>query len=253
MKTSSPKAWAPTTPPFVHTWIHHGFVTIKDEKMSKSLNNFLTIREVLRDHTPEALRFFVFSSHYRTPLDYSENALKDAQLGLARLYSCLADLSQLPSGDGHGQPVATVAERQKIESLPERFQQAMDNDFNTAQAFGHLFDAVKPLNRIRQALPKNPAPTDLALLQQGARSLKELANILGLLRQDPIAFGREIRHRQLAAVEISAAEIDELIQARLSARSAKNWARADEIRDELLAKHILLKDGPEGTSWQVDS
>ncbi|MEW6674372.1 MAG: cysteine--tRNA ligase, partial [Thermodesulfobacteriota bacterium] len=161
--------------PFVSTWIHHGFVTIKDEKMSKSLGNFLTIREILEKYPAEVLRFFVFSTHYRTPLDFSETAMKDAETGLNRLYTCLAEIAGLPGqGDADAKAVAGKKNITKIESLIDRFTQAMDNDFNSAQAMGHVFEVVKALNTIRQALPDKPADSYLALLRSGADRIREV-------------------------------------------------------------------------------
>ncbi|HSH14291.1 MAG TPA: cysteine--tRNA ligase, partial [Desulfurivibrionaceae bacterium] len=122
--------------PFARNWIHHGFVTISDEKMSKSLGNFLTIREVLAAHHQEVLRFFVFTTHYRNPLDYSETALKDSAVGLERLYSAIAALKNLPVAATQAAPSISTEERGKLATLEERFQEAMDNDLNTAQALG---------------------------------------------------------------------------------------------------------------------
>jgi cysteinyl-tRNA synthetase len=238
--------------PFVNYWIHHGFVTIKDEKMSKSLGNFLTIREVLKNYSAEVLRLFVFSTHYRNPLDYSDTVMKDTVSGLNRLYNCLADIQSLPSeGDGAANPQISPKDRQKIETLPQRFQQAMDNDFNTAQALATIFEAVKTLNRLRQSLPTNPAAPDLQLLHQGAITIQELAAIMGLLTQDPVTFIKREQEKVLANLDIDEEQIQKLIEERTLARSEKHWARADEIRNELLVHHIELNDGPQGTTWTV--
>jgi len=237
---------------FVKYWVHHGFVTIKDEKMSKSLGNFLTIREVLDRFAPEALRLFIFSTHYRNPLDYSEAAMLDAVAGLNRLYTCLAEIEQLPAG-GNDQAASAVskADREKIETLAERFLKAMDNDFNSAQALGHLFEGVKLLNKIRQHLPGKPASLDLQLLKQGARTTREMANTLGLLSEEPVQFMHKEQEKILKTLAITPEEIEKGIADRTEARATKNWARADEIRDRLLSQGIELKDGPTGTSWQV--
>ncbi|MDH5297827.1 MAG: cysteine--tRNA ligase [Desulfobulbaceae bacterium] len=241
-----------TGDPFAKYWIHHGFVTIKDEKMSKSLGNFLTIREVLDRFQPEALRLFVFSTHYRTPLDYSEASLHEATSGLDRLYACLAEIEQLTAeGCDSGITVASPKEAQKIATLTDRFLKAMDNDFNTAQGLGHIFDAVKTLNRIRQSLPDSPATTDLALLRKGAEVIKTLGGTMGLLGEDPVCYIENKQKAILAELDIDAAAIDRLIEERNQARQTKNWARADEIRDQLLARRIELKDGPSGTTWHV--
>ena len=242
-----------TGAPFARHWIHHAFVTIKNEKMSKSLHNFLTIREVLADHHPEALRMMVFSTHYRHPLDFSDGALQDAQQGINRLYNCLADCDQLPLGLDGVPAQAKQEEIDAINTLTDRFCEAMDNDFNTAQGLGVLFDGAKALNRIRQTLPKKPAKADIALLQKGAENIAQLASILGLLRQKPADFFDEQQACHLKAVSMSKEEVQSLIDERLAARARKEWARADEIRDLLLQKQIELKDSPQGTTWKVAS
>ncbi|MBA3016008.1 MAG: cysteine--tRNA ligase [Desulfobulbaceae bacterium] len=236
---------------FVNYWIHHAFVTISNEKMSKSLHNFLTIREVLQDHHPEALRLMVFSTHYRHPLDFSDSALQDAQTGVKRLYNCLADCQQLPAGH-EGVPISAKPEEViAVNSLNQRFCEAMDNDFNTAQALGVLFDGAKAINRIRQSLPKKPAVADISLLKSGAEMLVSLADILGLLRQDPVSFFAKQQTAHLKNIAMTEDELLALITERLAAKARKDWARADEIRDQLLAKKIELKDGANGTTWVV--
>jgi len=237
---------------FVNIWVHNGFVTINDEKMSKSLGNFLTIRDLLAQYQPEALRLFVFSTHYRNPLDYSEAAMQDAVTGLDRLYTCLAEIAQITaSGNPTAKPEATVKEIEKIESLTERFQEAMNNDFNTAQALGHIFEIVKILNRIKQALPSNPATTDLDLLRKASTTIRELAGLIGLLRQEPSLYLNCQQQKILAGLDISKESIEQLIQDRLTARRQKDWARADAIRGQLLSHNIELKDGANGTAWSV--
>jgi cysteinyl-tRNA synthetase len=236
--------------PFARNWLHHGFVTIKDEKMSKSLGNFLTIREVLARHHQEVLRLFVFSTHYRNPLDYSEAALRDSAAGLERLYSCVAAVEELSAAAGP-EPVLTEAEKARLATMTERFREVMDNDFNTAQALGVLFESVKDLNRLRQQLPSPPAPADVEFLREAVAQLKTLGAIMGLLTEPPAAFLRRLREQELSALTIAAEEIERLIAERRQARSDKNWQRADEIRNYLLTAGIELNDGPEGTSWQV--
>ena len=239
--------------PFVRHWIHHAFVTISNEKMSKSLHNFLTIREVLEDHHPEALRLMVFSTHYRHPLDFSDTTLQDAQMGINRLYNCLADCEQLPPGHDGTPAQAQQDEIESLTTLPQRFCEAMDNDFNTAQGLGILFDAAKTINRIRQTLPKKPAKGDIALLQNSAQMISKLAGILGLLRQPPAAFFAEQQSQHLHSVAMTPDELQALIEQRLEAKARKDWTRADQIRNDLLAKQIELKDGPQGTTWKVAS
>ena len=237
---------------FVRTWIHHGFVTIRDEKMSKSLNNFLTIRDLLEHYHPEILRFFVFSTHYRNPLDFSETAMQDATSGLMRLYKSIAVVDALDgAAAGNDAPIATDKDRQTLGTLEQKFQKAMDNDFNTAQAQSVLFDAIKIMNRISQNLPGAPAADDIALLRQGRDTVRKIAAVMGLLMENASTFLAAQKEKMLAAIDIDETSIDNLIEERTRARAAKDWSRSDEIRDQLLAHNIELKDGPEGTSWSV--
>ena len=238
--------------PFANLWMHHGFVTIKDEKMSKSLGNFLTIRDVLHLYPAEVLRLFIFSTQYRNPLDFTEAALQDAGTGLDRMYECLAGIAGIDE-PGDAQPVISAKDRKKIESLRSRFESAMDNDFNTAQALGLLFDAVKVLNKGTRMLPATPAAEDVHLLRQGGADMQELAGLLGVLQQDPVLYVRQKKQQLLAALDLSAEQINALIVKRNAARDAKDWAASDAVRDELLAHHIELHDGPDGTTWDVKS
>ncbi|MCW5206896.1 cysteine--tRNA ligase, partial [Desulfobulbus sp. F5] len=239
--------------PFAQLWMHHGFVTVKDEKMSKSLGNFLTIRDVLREYPAEVLRLFLFSTQYRNPLDFNETALRDAETGLDRMYDCLAKIAgRDETAGGTEQPRISGKDREKIISLRQQFVAAMDNDFNTAQALGHLFDAVKLLNKAARLLLDQPGNVDdLAVLRQGAADLRELAGLLGLLGHDPVQHLRQKKEKLLAVVSLSEAEINELIARRNAARERKDWAASDAVRDELLAHKIELQDGPDGTDWSV--
>ncbi len=238
---------------FASSWIHHGFVTISDVKMSKSLGNFLTIRDILSNYHPEILRFFIFSTHYRNPLDFSESAMQNATIGLERLYECVAGIDTIDPENSSTESSSTLlpADIEKIESMETRVQQAMDNDFNTAQAQGIFFDSAKILNRIRKALPEKPAQKDIDFLKNGAKTLKLLADIMGLLRIDAREYLAISKEKMVAELDIAPSEIEALIEERYRCRKEKNWPRSDEIRDQLLAGNIVLKDGPDGTSWSV--
>jgi len=241
-----------TGSPFVNIWVHHGFVTIKDEKMSKSLGNFFTIRDVLERFRPEALRLFVFSTHYQSPLNYSEAAIQDAEAGLERLYECLAEIAKLPEfGAVDKGSVISKKDAAKLASLEERFQKVMDNDFNTAQAIALFFDAVKILNKIIRALPGTPSQHDLDLLRNAGSKIRELAGIMGLLVEDPVEHVKALQDKLLDKLGLDPESIEGLILERNVARQNKDWARGDAIRDELLAKGVELKDGPEGTTWKM--
>jgi len=237
--------------PFANLWMHHGFVTIKDEKMSKSLGNFLTIRDVLKQYEPEVLRLFIFSTHYRNPLDFTETALQDARSGLERMYECLAQVDGLPAEGSAGPSRIVDKDRQGLESLATRFHAAMDNDFNTAQALAHLFDAVKVFNKLLRILPEHPAVEDVRLLRSAAAVFRDLASVLGLVQRDPATVVAANKAKVMAAIDLSEEEIQRLIDKRNQARASKDWAASDEVRDYLLAHRIVLKDSPEGTTWEV--
>jgi cysteinyl-tRNA synthetase len=220
--------------------------------MSKSLGNFLTIRDALERFSPEGLRLFVFSTHYRSPLNYSEEAVQDAETGLERLYGCLAEIAQLPApGDAGTGSVVSQKDMAKLTGLEERFKKVMDNDFNTAQAIAQLFDAIKILNKIIRALPGEPGQDDLDVLHNTGDTIKELAGIMGLLVEDPVTHVTAIQNNLLKTLDLDTEAIERLIQERSLARQNKDWARGDAIRDELLARGVELKDGPEGTAWKV--
>jgi cysteinyl-tRNA synthetase len=239
--------------PFVTTWVHHGFVTIRDEKMSKSLGNFLTIRDILSHYHPEILRFFVFSTQYRNPLDFSESAMQNAATGLERLYECVAVVEDLDSdgAEEHALSVLLDGDKEKIGTMEERFQSAMDNDFNTAQAQGIFFDSIKAINRSVKNLPSPPAQADIIFLKNGISTLKKLADIMGLLREDAREYLTAKKQQLLSKITIDETVIKAMIAERNQCRKEKQWQRSDEIRDELLANSIELKDGPTGTEWTV--
>ena len=243
---------------FVRYWLHNGFVNINAEKMSKSLGNFFTIREVLKQYDPETLRFFILSAHYRSPIDFSDQNLEEAQSGLERIYACLAALDDLlsheqpPSGSnsfGGLSPVGLELQERLNQFLP-RFVEAMDDDFNAAQALGVLFETVRCANRFLAESGEVTPPSRLLLVQ--ARELfSEAGGVLGLFATAPALWLEQIKAGKACRIDILPEEIEGLIAERVEARRAKNFKRGDEIRDLLLAKGIQLLDSPQGTTWNV--
>jgi len=239
------QAEAATGKPFVKYWLHNGFVNINAEKMSKSLGNFFTIKEVLDRYDAEVLRFFLLSAHYRSPIDFSDQNLKDAEAGLERIYKALAGIGERLSAGGEPTAGDGVTElEEKCAAFAGRFAEAMDDDFNTALALGHLFDLVRSINK---ALPAAPAE----LLKRVKEEVAAMALILGVVDSEPVAFMQRLKDRKTTEMEISTEEIEQLIAERAEARKAKDFKRGDEIRDSLLQKGIVLLDSAQGTTWQV--
>ncbi|MBL8527543.1 MAG: cysteine--tRNA ligase [Burkholderiales bacterium] len=220
---------------FVNYWMHNGFVRVDEEKMSKSLGNFFTVREVLAKFAPEVVRFFILRAHYRSPLNYSDQHLVDARHALTRLYTALKGID------------APAVDIDWNEQRARHFREAMNDDFNTPEALAVLFEIANELNRSR-------APEDAALL-------KALGGVLGLLQQDPSSFlqGKPLTHVEAThtlpiswtTAELTENRIAKLIEARSDARKAKNFVEADRIRKELLDAGIVLEDKPGGvTEWR---
>ncbi|MBU5638094.1 cysteine--tRNA ligase [Geomonas sp. Red69] len=231
--------------PFVKYWLHNGFVNINAEKMSKSLGNFFTIKEVLERYDAEVLRFFLLSAHYRSPIDFSDQNLKEAELGLERIYKALAGIDErLAAGTDHAPTEESAELEEKCSSIAARFVEAMDDDFNTAMALGHVFDLVRSINR---ALPVSP----LELLARVKQEVANIAATLGVCDSVPAEYLQRMKDRKTSEMEIPVEEIEALIAERAEARKAKNFKRSDEIRDLLLEKNIVLLDSAQGTTWKV--
>lgn len=243
---------------FVRYWLHNGFVNINAEKMSKSLGNFFTIREVLKKYDPETLRFFILSAQYRSPIDFSDQNLEEAQSGLERIYSCLAALDECLNTASCSAEIAVIESlsqigqelQDKVDQCLPRFTEAMDDDFNTAQALGVLFEIVRATNRFI-AETKELTPLTLSLLAHVRHLFGEVGSILGLFANDPAGWLDTIKTAKAGQIAVSSEEIERLIVERAEARAAKNFKRSDEIRDLLLAQGIQLLDTAQGTTWDV--
>lgn len=210
---------------FVNYWMHNGFVRINEEKMSKSLGNFFTVREILERYRPEEVRYFILTSQYRSPLNYDDEHLDNARAALTRFYTALRGLPGAEPAGG--------------EAFRERFRQAMDDDFNTPEALAVLFDLAREINRVRDE--------DEARAAGLGAQLRRLGGVLGILQDDPEQY---LRGGAGEAAGLTDEQIERLLQKRIQARKAKDWAEADRIRDELQAAGIILEDGPGTTTWR---
>lgn len=225
---------------FARYWVHNGFVTVESEKMSKSLGNFLTIRDALDQYHPEVLRLFLLSKHYRSPLDFSKKDVLNLQSGLVRIYRTLARLEEMA-----GPPAPPRFDAQA--PFTDQFIRLMNDDLNTAGAVGLIFEKVREMNRAMDA--GGHQHTVMEQLRQDRGDLLWAAGVLGLLQERPAAF-----FEQMAGVSAGPdqAAIHRLVDERTEARARKDWASADEIRDRLKAMGVVLEDGPTGTTWRLD-
>lgn len=215
---------AATGKPYANAWMHCGMIRINGEKMSKSLNNFFTIRDVLEKYHPEVVRYLLVASHYRSAINYSEDSLRDAKGALERFYHALRGLPRVPASGG--------------DAFVERFTAAMNDDFGTPEACAVLFDLVREINRVRES--------DRAAAAGLAGRLRELGDVLGVLQLEADDF-----LRAGAEGKVDAAQVEGLIQARLQARADKNWGESDRIRDQLTAMGVVLEDSKGGTTWRL--
>jgi len=229
--------------PFARYWMHNGFVNINNEKMSKSLGNFLLIKDILQAYHPETVRLFLLSSHYRSPIDFSDQNLKEAEKALDKVYAVARRMDR-EAGFGDPDPSPPAG------TYWQEFCEAMDDDFNTAKGVGILFNLLKEVNRILDDGGKSatPARTALATLWN---DLKRMAGVLGILQQSWQGYFEKRSHDQLRNLTIDPATIEALVAERTAARKQKNWKRADEIRQELERAGILLEDKPDGTHWKA--
>ncbi len=246
---------AATGKPFVRYWIHNGFVNINREKMSKSLGNILTVKEILKNWHPEVIRLFILSTHYRSPIDFSLESLQEAKVRLDRFYATLKAIKDEMKNPLHSQrnvpPSSLSAFQRTIESFQAKFEEAMDDDFNTAQALGYLHDLQRQLNHLLDISRGQPIPEILLLLEQGLDQFTKTGWVFGLFCEDPLQYFDRERREGLKRLGLSEEEVLRSIEERESARKEKDWRRADEIRHALLLKGIILEDTPSGTNWKL--
>jgi cysteinyl-tRNA synthetase len=236
---------------FCRFWVHTGFVRINTEKMSKSLGNFVTLRDIYASYLPEVLRFFLVSAHYRSPLDYSHAAMDEAEKGLRRLYAAMESAAQALSRTKWSGAALPAGVSEELSRLEAGYAEAMDDDLNTAAALGHVFGMARLVNRVLEdkALAKCKDTPDL--LRRFLADMAGYARVLGVFATDPAEFRTRLKAGRLSRTGIDAARVEALVAERQAARANKDFSRSDAIRDELAALGVEGKDTPAGPEWDV--
>ena len=234
--------------PPVRTWIHNGFVNIDKEKMSKSLGNFFTLRDIYKRHHPEVLRLFLISSHYRSPIDFSEKNLEDAEKVLTRLYESIASAEEALE-KACSNNIANLEDKIRAHELTQKFKEAMDDDFNTAVAVALFNESLRNLNRFVTESSSNVDKLESIAVELGA--LKSAGKVLGLFSRTPDQFEKEIFALKNEQKGLDTEKIESLIADRTHARTTKDWAKADQCRDELTQMGVVLEDTADGTLWKI--
>jgi cysteinyl-tRNA synthetase len=243
---------------YAKVWMHNGIVRINAEKMSKSLKNFVTLRDMLQAVEPEVIRTFMLDTHYRSPVDYNAEQLADAEYLSERIYAALHRLDgfvgddDVPSSTPEVEALPQLC--QKVHSalcgLRERFISTMDEDFNTAGALGHVCSTVRAVNRLFSKGDEAELLAAKPLLALARRDLRELGGAIGLFQDDPAAYLARLRGRRAAKLDVDVATVTQLVDERNEARQTRDWERADALRDKLDAIGVELLDSPEGTTWR---
>jgi len=231
--------------PFVNYWIHNGFVNINQEKMSKSLGNFLMIKDVLKTYHPEVVRLFLLSNHYRSPIDFTEMAMDEASKGLEKMYALLLRVDNTMGIDS----------TQNIESGDcwQEFCEAMNDDFNSARGIGIIFDTVHTVNRLLDQYENNGSDQIKNTIQCGLADIRKAGSILGILLEKPHEYFDKKQTQVLEQKSVDPTMIVKMVEERNAARKAKDWKKADQIRDQLADMNVILEDRPEGTIWKINN
>ena len=231
---------------FVRYWVHNGFVNINQEKMSKSLGNFKMIKDVIMKYHPEAVRLFLLSNHYRSPIDFNDKSMDESSAGLDKIYTLLLRVEK------------SIGSAKDIEpaNIYEKFCEAMDDDFNTARGIGIIFDSVRSINRMLDkntagALDDNLSVEEKKEIGSAHADILRIGNVLGIITESPEAYFNKKKETALEDKSVDAEMIEEMIKKRFEARKAKDFETADSIRDKLDSLNITLEDSPEGTIWKV--
>ncbi|MBD5646798.1 MAG: cysteine--tRNA ligase [Desulfovibrio sp.] len=233
-------------------WMHNGFVQINQEKMSKSLGNFTTIRDILRDYLPESLRFFLLGKQYRSPIDFSPEGMDDAEKGQQRVYMALRDAARALMRSSWKNTPLPAGLREEWDGLHAAVSAAMDDDLNTAQALGHIFSQVRIVNRLLEDKGLRAARATGDILEDFLARAREWQTRFGLFGQEPDAFLADLRAVRARRRNIEVAHVEELLAKRAEARAARDFAGSDALRDELSALGVSVRDTPQGQEWDLE-
>lgn len=238
-----------TGKPFVKYWVHNGFITIDKEKMSKSLGNFFTIKDILDKFDPEVIRFFLISTHYRSPVEFSDEQLREAESSIDRYYTTVIRINEFLEKNETKEKFSNAEEaiEEMLLSFREKFQEAMDDDFNTALALGHIFELIREVNRFLDSRPSGSKAKEFVLKARGL--LSEAGDVLNIFNRTPDEWYRSLMETK--KIGLSEKDILDKIKERQDARQRKDWAIADIIRKELKEKGIILEDKKDRTDWKI--
>jgi len=231
--------------PFVKYWIHNGFVNINQEKMSKSLGNFLMIKDILKTYHPEVVRLFLLSSHYRSPIDFTEKAMDEARKGLDKMYALLLRVNKTMDSESN----------QEIEpgDCWQQFCEAMDDDFNSAHGIGIIFDTVRKVNRMLDQYKNSGSDQIKQIIQHALVDIRRTGDILGILLEKPAVYFDKKQTQVLEQKSVDPTMIAKMVEERNAARKANNWKKADQIRAQLADMGVILEDRPEETVWKINN
>ncbi|WP_300707419.1 cysteine--tRNA ligase [uncultured Desulfovibrio sp.] len=234
-----------------HFWVHNGFVQINAEKMSKSLGNFKTIRDILDGYLPETLRFFLLGKQYRSPIDFSPEAMDEAERALQRVYECLREVHAARERANWKKIALPADVAREWDDLGPSVSHALDDDLNSAQAFGHIFTQVRLVNRLLEDKSLRAGDGAKALFDDFLARAADWNARLGLFGQDPAAFLTAMRDQKARRRQLDTAQVETLMEQRAEARRNKDFARSDALRDELAALGVLVRDTPQGQQWDL--
>ncbi|MGV6996746.1 cysteine--tRNA ligase [Desulfovibrio sp. QI0430] len=233
-------------------WVHNGFVQVNAEKMSKSLGNFKTIRDILENYLPETLRFFLLGKHYRSPIDFTADSMDEAEKAQHRVYTALHEAGKALARDKWKKTPLPQEMAEEWAALPKAFDAALEDDINTAQALGQVFAQVRLVNRLLEDKALRAAEAGRDLLQEFLARAQEWDKRLGLFGQAPQAFLADLRSQRATRGKIDVPRVEELMLARQEARASKDFARSDSLRQEILDLGVSVRDTPEGQVWDLE-